>query len=756
MDRTTLPLATTPQAPAGAPNVLVVLVDDMGFGASSAFGGPINMPAAERLSGKGLRYNQFHTTALCSPTRAALLTGRNPHAVGFGTVTNFESADPGYNCTRPASAATLATVLRENGYNTAAFGKWHQTPGKETGPAGPFDRWPTGEGFERFYGFLGGSTDQYYPALYDGVTPVEQPAGPEDGYHLSEDLADRLIDWVGTQHAAAPDKPFFAYLALGATHSPLQVPKAWRDKYAGAFAHGWNRQREITLARQKEQGVIPESGEMTAWLDLVPDWDALPADERRAAELLMELYAGFAEHTDAQVGRVVDALERMRLLEDTLIVYVLGDNGASAEGGTLGTANEGIMFNALRDSAERILACADELGGPTTAPQYPFGWALAMDTPYQWVKQVASHYGGTRNPLIMHWPNGFGARGEVRSQWHFVSDLAPTILEAAGIPAPASVFGVPQQRVDGISMAYTFDDAGAADRRRTQYFEVFGNRGIYHEGWVACTAHRVPMQAAAADRPFEDDVWELYDTSVDWTEAHDVAAEHPERLARLRALFDEEGARNQVLLDNTRMKRMRVEPEPSAGGPSARVDSVTYPGSMAPLLPDVAIKVLNRSHTITARVELAAEGQTGVVIAQGARADGGWSLYLRDGVLSYCQNVSDLHRYHVRGEVEISAGTHELRAEVRYDGGGLGKGAEVILSVDGDRVGAGRVEHTTAFYLGGTGLLTIGRAHGVPITADYAVGAGFPGVVDWVRVDLDAGGAPETDSDRAQLAMAVQ
>lgn len=753
MDRGSLPLTGPPQAPAGAPNVLVVLIDDMGFGASSAFGGPIEMPTAERLAGNGLRYNQFHTTALCSPTRAALMTGRNPHAVGFGTVTNFESEDPGYNCRRPASAATLATVLRENGYNTAAFGKWHQTPGRETGPAGPFDRWPTGEGFERFYGFLGGSTDQYYPALYDGVTPIEQPSSPEDGYHLSEDLADRLIDWVGAQHGAAPEKPFFAYLALGATHSPLQVPKRWRDKYAGRFAHGWNRQRDLTLSRQKELGVIPQDGEMTAWLDLVPDWDSLGEDERRAAELLMELYAGFAEHTDAQIGRVVDALEGMGLLEDTLVVYILGDNGASAEGGVLGTANEGIMFNGLADSAERIVSLADELGSPTTAPQFPFGWALAMDTPYQWVKQVASHYGGTRNPLIMHWPKGFQSRGEIRSQWHFVSDIAPTILEAAGIPEPATVHGVPQQRVDGISMAYTFDAAGAAGRRRTQYFEVFGNRGIYHDGWVACTAHRVPMQAAAGDRPFEDDVWELYDTTADWTQARDLAADHPGRLAELRRLFDEEGEHNQVLLDNTRMKRMRVEP----GSEGVRqTDIATYPGSMPPLLPDAAIKVLNRSHTITAWVDVAEAGRTGVIVAQGARADGGWSVHLRDGALAYCHNVADLHRSHVRSATRLSAGPHEIVVSVHYDGGGLGKGASVTLAVDGQAVGEGRVEHTTAFYLGGTGLLTIGRAHGVPVTEDYPTGAEFPGAVERVRVEAVSGTPPETAGDRARIAMAVQ
>ncbi len=735
---------------AGAPNVLVVLVDDMGFGAPSPFGGPIEMPTAERLAAGGLRFNRFHTTALCSPTRASLMTGRNPHAVGFGTVTNFVSSDPGYNCIRPESAATVAAILKDHGYSTAAFGKWHQAPGAETGPAGPFDRWPTGEGFERFYGFLGGSTDQYYPALYDGVTPVDCPSTPEDGYHLSEDLADRLVEWIECGQAVAPDKPFFAYLALGATHSPLQVPKQWRDKYSGRFDHGWNRQREITLEQQKDLGVVPEDGEMTPWLDLVPEWDTLGEDERRAAALLMELYAGFAEHTDAQVGRIVEALSEMDILDNTLVFYMLGDNGASAEGGITGTANEGILFNGMRDSAARILERADELGGPTTAPQYPFGWALAMDTPYQWVKQVASHYGGTRNPLIVHWPEGIESTGEIRSHWHFVSDIAPTVLEAAGIAPPRVVNGVEQQPMDGVSMLYSFDDAAAPDRRTTQYFEVFGNRGIYDNGWVACTPHRIPMQAASADRPFEDDVWELYDTNSDWTQANDVAASHPEKLAELKALFDSVAGANQVLLDNNRMQRMR-EGLPDRN--SAEV--VEYPGSMPPLLPDAAIKVLNRSHTISVRVTLASADSTGVLVAQGARPDGGWSLYLHRGRLVYCHSIADLQVWKVDSMLPVPAGPHEIAMRFDYDGGGLGKGADVRLSVDGVEMGSGRLESSTAFYIGGTGLFTIGRGHGVPLSGDYDRDDRIDGVVHSVRVEL--GGESNHDEDAVlQTALASQ
>lgn len=734
---------------AARPNVLVILLDDMGFGAASAFGGPIDMPTADRLADGGLRYTRFHTTALCSPTRASLLTGRNPHAVGFGTVTNFVSDDPGYDCVRPGSAATLATILRDAGYATAAFGKWHQTPGRETGPTGPFDRWPTGEGFERFYGFLGGSTDQYYPALYDGITPIDPPSGPEDGYHLSEDLADRLIDWVGTHQAAASDRPFFAYLAMGATHSPLQVPAEWRDRYAGRFAHGWNRQREITLARQKELGIIPESGELTAWPTAVPTWDALDDEERRAAELLMELYAGFAEHTDAQVGRVIDALESMQLLDDTIVCYVLGDNGASAEGTLTGTAHEGVPFNGLTDSAARIVALADELGAPTTAPQYPFGWAQAMDTPYQWVKQVASHYGGTRNPLIVHWPAGIAARGQNRTQWHFVSDVMPTILDAAGIVAPDTVAGIPQQQIDGISMRYSFDDATAPDRRRTQYFEVFGNRGIYHDGWVACAVHRVPMQTAAADRPFDADVWELYDTDADWTQSRDLAAEQPARLTELRDLFHTVAADNQVLLDNTRMQRMRAE---TADEGSTVVE---YPGTMPPLLPDAAIDVRNRTHRITARIAIDIAGATGAVVAQGARPDGGWALYLHEGRLHYHHCAAGMHHGTVGSAEVLAPGEYMVGAEIDYDGGGFGLGAQVRLTVDSRTVGQGRVDRTTAFYLGGTGLLTIGRTHGLPVTTDLPVGGSLPGTVHTVRIEA-GGAAVRSAADRAATALAVQ
>jgi arylsulfatase len=480
--------------PDGAPNVLVILIDDMGFGAPSAFGGPCEMPAADRLAANGLRYSRFHVTAICSPTRQALLTGRNHHSVGMGVTTEMASAAPGYCGIRPRSAATVAQVLAGNGYNTGAFGKWHQTPARDVSPAGPFDRWPTGEGFERFYGFLCAEMNHWYPVLFDGTVPVEPSRRPEDGYHLSEDLVDRAIDWIGSQQALKPDVPFFAYLPFGATHAPYHVPKEYREKYRGRFDHGWDRQRELTLQRQKELGVVPSDAELAPWAEGVPHWDELSDAERRAAASLMELYAGFAEHTDAQVGRLVDALEHIGALDNTLIFYILGDNGASAEGGFGGTLNEHRFASGIPDSAEFINAHDDVLGDATTHAHYPVGWALAMNTPYQWTKQVASHFGGTRDGLVVHWPSGIQRRGGIRHQFHHVIDVMPTILEAAGLPEPATVDGVAQKPIEGTSMLYSFNAPEAPDRRRLQYFEMVGHRGIYHEGWTAVTRHGVPWE----------------------------------------------------------------------------------------------------------------------------------------------------------------------------------------------------------------------------------------------------------------------
>ena len=523
--------------PEGAPNVLIVLIDDCGFGASSAFGGPCSTPTAERLAANGLKYNRFHTTALCSPTRQALLTGRNHHSVGMGGITEIATSAPGYNSIRPNTCAPLAETLRLNGYSTAQFGKCHEVPVWETSPLGPFHAWPTGSGFEHFYGFIGGETNQYAPAIYRDTVPIEQPKTAEEGYHFTEDMTDEAIDWVKQQKALMPDKPFFMYFAPGATHAPHHVPTEWSDKYKGAFDDGWDALRGRTFAKQKELGVIPADGELTERPAEIPAWDDMPDDLKPVLARQMEVYAGFLEHTDHHVGRLIDALAELEILESTLVYYVIGDNGASAEGTPTGCFNELVVLNGAAglETTEFMVSKIDDFGTPAAYNHYAVGWAHAMDTPYQWTKQIASHWGGTRNGTIVHWPSGIRARGEVRSQFHHVIDVAPTILEAAALPAPLSVNGVQQRPLEGVSMAYSFDDARADDRHTTQYFEMFCNRGIYHEGWTAVTRHSIPW--VGTEMPaFDDDVWELYGPG-DWTQAHDVAAEQPEKLAELQRLF---------------------------------------------------------------------------------------------------------------------------------------------------------------------------------------------------------------------------
>jgi len=740
--------------PRGAPNVIVVLVDDMGFGAPSAFGGPCEMPTADRLAADGLRYSRFHVTAICSPTRQSLLTGRNHHSVGMGVTTEMASAAPGYSGIRPKSAATLAQVLGGNGYRTGAFGKWHQTPARDVSPVGPFDRWPTGEGFDSFYGFLCAEMNHWYPVLFDGTTPVEPSRKPEDGYHLSEDLVDRAIQWISTQQSLEPDAPFFAYLPFGATHAPYHVPREYRDKYKGKFDHGWDRQREITLRRQRELGVVPEDAELAPWAEGVPHWDELSDAERRSAASLMELYAGFAEHTDDQVGRLVDALQEMGVLDDTLIFYILGDNGASAEGGLGGTLNEHRFASGIPDSAEFINANADALGDETTHAHYPVGWALAMNTPYQWTKQVASHFGGTRDGLVVHWPNGIAERGGIRHQFHHVIDVMPTILEAAGVPKPTTVDGVAQQPIEGVSMRYSFNDADAPDRRRLQYFEMVGNRGIYHDGWMAVTRHGTPWEMVQSGRRyFDDDVWELYDTNVDWTQARDIAAEHPGKLRELQQLFLIEAAKYNVFpLDD----RMTERENPREAG---RLDllgdrsTVTFHGAGLRLTEETAPNVKNRSHTLTASVDIPAGGGMGVILAQGGRF-GGWSLYVHEGRAAYAYNYFGLTVHRVIAPERLTPGRHEIRLGFDYDGGGVGKGGTASLSVDGRQVADGRVDATIPYYFAFDETFDVGLDRASPVTDDYpVVDNEFTGTLHWVRVDLgdDLYSDVETEEERQRF-----
>lgn len=731
-------------APEGAPNVVVVLLDDMGFGAPSAFGGPCEMPTAERLAEGGLRYTRFHVTAVCSPTRQSLLTGRNHHSVGMGVTTEMASSSPGYSGVRPLSAGTMGQALQGNGYSTAAFGKWHQTPARDVSAAGPFNRWPTGEGFDKFYGFMCAEMNHWYPVLFEDTTPVEPSRTPEEGYHLSEDQVDQAIDWVRNQQSLKPDTPFFTYLAFGATHAPYHVPREYRDKYKGRFDHGWDRQREITLQRQKELGVVPEDAELAPWAEGVPHWDELSDAEKRSAASLMELYAGFAEHTDVQIGRFVDALDEMGELDNTLFVYILGDNGASAEGGLGGTLNEHRIASGITDSAEFINEHADSLGDATTHAHYPVGWALAMNTPYQWTKQVASHFGGTRDGMVVHWPRGIAEKGGIRNQFHHVIDVMPTVLEAAGLPHPTDVNGVPQQPVEGTSMLYSFNEADAADRHRLQYFEMVGNRGIYHDGWMAVTRHGTPWEMVQDERRyFDDDVWELYDTNTDWTQARDLAAEHPGKLRELQQLFLVEASKYGVFpLDD----RMTERENPREAG---RLDlmgdrrSVTFHAGAKRLTEETAPNVKNRSHSITAAITVPAEGAEGVLIAQGGRF-GGWSLYVHEGRPCYAYNYFGLEVYRARGEV-LAAGEHEVRVDFTYDGGGVGKGGDVSLHVDDEQVGKGRVEGTIPYYFAFDETFDIGVDRASPVTDDYApADNAFDGTLRWVRVDLTG----ELHSDR--------
>jgi arylsulfatase A-like enzyme len=747
--------------PAGAPNVLVILLDDVGFGASSAFGGAIATPTAERLAAGGIKLTRFHTTAMCAPTRQALLTGRNHHTVGMGAITELATAAPGYSSVRPRSCAPLAEILRLNGYSTAQFGKCHEVPTWQTSPMGPFDAWPTGGGgFEHFYGFLGGETNQYHPSLYEGTTPVEPPATPEQGYHLTEDLADRAIGWIRQQKALMPDRPFFAYFAPGATHAPHQVPREWSERYRGRFDDGWDVLRQATLARQQALGVVPPETVLTPRHEGIPAWSEVATELKPVLARQMEVYAGFLEHTDHHIGRVIDAIEQLGALEDTLVLYILGDNGASAEGTLQGSFNEMLYMNgaAHLETAASMAARIDDFGTPEAYNHFAVGWAHATGTPYQWTKQVASHWGGTRNGAIVHWPGGFRAHGEVRTQFSHVIDVAPTVLAAAGIPEPSHVHGVAQRPMEGVSMAYAFDDAGAAERHETQYFEMVGNRGIYHRGWTAVTKHATPWLATAALPALEDDVWELYDTSADWSQARDLAAEQPERLAELQRLFLDEAARYGVLpIDDRRVERL----DPATAGRPTLVkgDSQLLFGGMGRLTEATMLSVKNRSHAVTAEITLPEGGASGVIIAQGG-AFGGWSLYASEGRLVYCHNFLGLQRFKVAADSALPSGSHLVRMEFAYDGGGMGKGGTVTLFTDEHQVGEGRVEATVPIIYSLDETADIGRDTASPVSDDYtAADSEFDGTVAWVRLDLDAitGGAdPVPSEDRLRVVLARQ
>ncbi|MGB0962970.1 MAG: arylsulfatase, partial [Mycobacterium sp.] len=726
---------------------------------STAFGGPCETPTAERLAGGGLKYNRFHTTALCSPTRQAILTGRNHHSVGMGAIAELATSAPGYNSIRPNTAAPLAEVLKLNGYSTAQFGKCHEVPVWETSPMGPFTQWPTGSGFEHFYGFIGGETNQYYPAIYNDTVPVEPDRTPEEGYHFTEDMTDHAIDWVRQQKALMPDKPFFVYWAPGATHAPHHVPEEWSAKYKGRFDDGWDAQRERTFARQKELGIIPDDAELTARPDEIPAWDDMPEDLKPVLSRQMEVYAGFLDHTDHHLGRLVDAVDDLGALDNTLVYYIIGDNGASAEGTPNGTFNELLTLNGVTDveTAEFMAARIDDFGTPAAFNHYAVGWAHAMDTPYQWTKQIASHWGGTRNGTIVHWPAGIAAKGETRQHFHHVIDIAATVLDAAGLPAPQEVHGVGQQPLHGVSMRYSFDDGAADERHETQYFEMFVNRGIYHQGWTAVTRHSIPWILGEAPN-IADDVWELYGPD-DWTQTRDLAAQHPEKLAELQRLFLIEGARYNVFpLDDRRVERFNSD---LAGRPVlVQGNSQLMFRGMKRLSEGSVINVKNKSHAVTAEIVVPEGGGSGVLIAQGGQY-GGWSLYLHEGRLAYCYNLFGLEQYKTYADGEVAPGGHQVRVEFSYDGGGLGKGGDVALFVDGEQAGSGRVESTVPMIFSADETTDLGEDTGTAVSDDYAPGAStFNGKVKWVQLDI-ADAAENSDhlispADRLRVAMARQ
>ncbi len=753
LDRTVLPIpeprpvksdvldarnATAPprfevKAPAAAPNVLIVLIDDMGFGQPSAFGGPVHMPTLEKLAGGGLRYNQFHTTALCSPTRAAILTGRNHHINNMGSITETATAFPGQTGQRPNSVAPLAEMLRLNGYSTAAFGKSHETAAWEVSPSGPTDRWPTRSGFDKFYGFIGGETNQWAPAIYEDMTRIEVPRDPN--YHFMTDMTNQAIKWTQSQKSLTPDRPFFIYFAPGSTHAPHHVPKEWIEKYKGKFDQGWDKVREETLARQIKLGVVPPGTRLAPKPDFIKDWDKLSADEQRLFARQMEVFAGFGEQADFEIGRLIQALDDLGQLDNTLVIYIAGDNGASAEGGMNGLFSEMTYFNGVKETVPDLLKRFDDLGGPNSYPHYAAGWAVAGDTPFTWTKQVAGSYGGCRNPLVMHWPKGIAVKGQLRSQWHHVIDIAPTILEAAGLPEPKSVNGTPQTPIQGVSMLYSFADASAQSRRKTQYFEIFGNRGIYHDGWLAHTVHRAPWESKPKTS-FADDTWHLYHVDQDFSAVNDLAAKNPAKLKELQDLFVKEAIANQATpLDDRLFERMNAEmvgrPDLMAG----RTSLTVYSG-MIGMSENVFINTKNRSLTLTAEVQIPEGGANGVIISQAGRF-GGWSLYLKDGKPTYAYNFLGLEMTKIAATEAIPAGKTTIRYEFAYDGPGLGKGGTGTILVNGKKVAEGKITRTQPGIYSADEGVDVGLDGETPVSDDYKEGDNaFTGKIHKVTVEV--------------------
>jgi arylsulfatase A-like enzyme len=677
------------KAPPGSPNILLILLDDVGFGMSSTFGGPVPTPHLQNLADHGLKYTRFHTTALCSPTRAALLAGRNHHSCGTGVIIEMGTGYPGYTGIIPRETALVSQMLRDHGYATSMFGKWHNTPEPDISPAGPFDRWPTGFGFDYFYGFNQGETHQFYPVIYRNTTWVPPPKSPEEGYNFTTDMTDEAIAWTRNVRAADPAKPWFNYFSTGGIHAPHHPPKAYREKYRGKFDHGWDRQRELTHAKQLEMSIIPKGTKLTPRPEAVPSWDSRSADEKLVYTRLMENYAGFMEYTDAEVGRLIDSLRKTGELENTLVMYIVGDNGASAEGGLEGTFSEIASLIGIQLGLESTIKRLDEIGGPESEPHVPVGWAWAMNAPFQWTKQVASHFGGIRNPMVVHWPQGIKSQGEIRTQFHHVIDVVPTILEACKIAEPKIVNGITQKPIEGTSMLYSFDNASAKDRRTTQYFELVANRAIYHEGWMACSQFGLPWQTAGRGDGFQTAPWELYHLDEDFSQAVDLAASNPAKLKELQAKFEEEAKRYDVFPLDPRMSermdpRLRVAGEPKT--------KWTYYGNEVWLPEPVGPSLFPRSHAITAEIEIPKGGAEGVVACAGAFS-AGWSLYVMNGKPSFRYTFFETTDVTIPGTMAIPEGKVTLKSQFIANGKPEG-GGTLKLFVNGQPAGEGNIQRS--------------------------------------------------------------
>jgi len=773
MDRTTLPIPEPKRpvvteidarkvkmpphfevkAPAGAPNVVIILIDDMGFGVPSSFGGPVPMPTMDGLAQQGLRYNNFHTTALCSPTRAALKSGRNHHQVNMGFITEMATGFPGNTGQVPSTTAPLAEMLRLNGYATAAFGKWHETASWEISVSGPFDRWPMRQGFDKFYGFFGGETNQWAPLIYDGTTLVELPNDPT--FHFMTDMTDKARAWIKHQKAMTPDKPSFVYFAPGATHAPHHVPQAWIDKWKGKFDMGWDKLREQSLARQIALGVVPPGTKLAPKPPEIKDWDTLSADEKRLFTRQAEVFAAFAEYTDHEIGRMLDAFREVGQADNTLVFYIAGDNGTSAEGGMNGMFSEMTYFNGVLEKVEDMLKYYDKWGGPETYPHMAAGWAVALDSPFAWTKQIPSDFGGTRNGMVVSWPKGIKAKNEIRTQFSHVIDVAPTVLQAAGLPEPKSVNGVKQVPMAGKSLLATFDDPKARGRT-TQYFEVAGNRAIYHDGWFARTIHKAPWETKPR-RPLQDNsAWELYDTRTAFSLANNLAAKNPKKLAEMQALFLKEAAKYGVLpIDDRVFERLdsaAVGRPDLMGGRT----SITLSEGMVGMMESVFPNVKNRSKTITAEIEVPAGGGNGTILAQGGRF-GGWSLYVKDGVPAYDYNFLGLQRFTVAGKEKLKPGKSTIRFDFAYDGGGPGKGGNGTLLVNGQKVAEGRIERTQPGLFSADETADVGIDLGTPVVE--AIGAEaksrFSGRIPKVTVEVkEVKKADKTEEDKVRAEVA--